>query len=552
MTEPVAVTFLGGLGEIGRNCAVLETGSRRVLLDCGQMFAGDDLPGVDAVLPDFTWLLDQGGVEACMATHAHEDHIGGLPHLLRHIEFPIYGSKFTLRLVHHKLSEAGLVDRTELREVSEGERAMIGPFDCEFLPVTHSVPGGLITAFTTPQGVILHSSDFKLDLTPVDGRRTDLSRIGALATDPGIRLLLADSTNADAPGFSRSEREIGAVLSSVIAEQAGRRVIVGAFASHIHRIQQIAEAAVATGRRLVPLGLSMLRNLRIAREVGVLQIPDHVICAIEDLDQLDEARTLIVCTGSQGEPRAALTQMALGRSKWVELGRNDTVIFSSHPIPGNEAAVAAVRNGMARRGAQVVHSGQFDVHTSGHGKQQELRVLHSVAVPEWFVPVHGEYSHLVAHAALARQMGMPSERVLLCSDGDRIELSADGLAPVGSVGGEHLYVDGTVGDLGPMVLGERRRLGSDGFVTVIVHVDLDRAKLIAGPDVVSRGWVEQPALQSHQAALADAVAADLQAVLGRPEVGIDELTRLIRRAAGRTVDERTRRRPMIIPVVRAG
>ncbi|MFQ5556424.1 MAG: ribonuclease J, partial [Acidimicrobiales bacterium] len=538
---------------IGRNCAVLETGGRRTLLDCGQMFAGDDLPGVDAVLPDFEWLLEQpGGVEACMATHAHEDHIGALPHLLRHLEFPIYGSRFTLALVCHKLTEAGLLDRTELIEVTEGDERTIGPFGCEFIPVTHSIPSGLITAFDTPQGVILHSSDFKLDLTPVDGRRTDLSRIGALAQDPGVRLLLADSTNADSPGTSRSETEVGLILRNVIAAQEGRRVIIGAFASHIHRLQQIADAAMATGRTLVTLGLSMRRNVRLAREVGIMRVPDHAIRDIEELDTLEPAGVCIVCTGSQGEPRAALTQMALGQSKWLEIGSDDTVIFSSHPIPGNEAAVATVRNGLARAGARVIHSGQVEIHTSGHGKQQELKVLHSVAVPEWFVPVHGEYVHLVAHAELARQMGMPDDRVVLCEDGDRIVLGDDGIVHEGSVGGDHLYFDGTVGDLGHTVLGERRLLGDDGFVVVVVHVDTDRREILAGPDVVSRGWVEQPALAAHETAVADAVERELMAALDDPHTDIDDLVRLTRRAAGRTVDDRTRRRPVIVPVVREG
>ena len=549
MAAPVAVTFLGGLGEIGRNCAVIETAGRRVLLDCGRMFAGDDLPGVDSVLPDFEWLLDSGGVEACVATHAHEDHIGALPHLLEHLSFPVYGSAFTLGLVRHKLSEAGLLDRAELREVRDGDRFRAGPFRCEAMPVTHSVPGGLITAFSTPQGVILHSSDFKLDLTPVDGRRTALSRIGALADDPGVRLLLADSTNADSPGSSRSERDVGDVLHDVIARQEGRRVIVGAFASHIHRIQQLMDAALASGRTVATLGLSMQRNVGLARELGLLRVPDRALRDITDIGGLDPARVLIVCTGSQGEPRAALTQMAEGVSKWVEIGPADTVIFSSHPIPGNEAAVGAVRNGLARRGARVLHTGNLDVHTSGHGKQQELKVLHSVASPEWFVPVHGEYEHLVAHAALARDMGMPDDRVVLCSDGDRIELTGGGLRRAGSVGGDHVYVDGTVGDLGSRVLDERRKLGADGFVTVVVGVDPQRAALVSGPRVVSGGWVEQPALVGHETAVADAVGTAVRRALAGGESDLVALEDLVMRTARRTSRERTRRRPVIVPVV---
>ena len=550
MAAPVAVTFLGGLGEIGRNCAVIETAGRRVLLDCGRMFAGDDLPGVDSVLPDFEWLLDKGGVEACVATHAHEDHIGALPYLLERLSFPVYGSGFTLGLVRHKLAEAGLLDRAELREVRDGDRFSAGPFECEAMPVTHSVPGGFITAFSTPQGLILHSSDFKLDLTPVDGRRTALSRIGALADDPGVRLLLADSTNADDPGSTRSERDVGDVLREAIGREEGRRVIVGAFASHIHRIQQVIDAAVGTGRTVATLGLSMQRNVGLARELGLLRVPDHALRDITDIEGIDPAKVLIVCTGSQGEPRAALTQMAEGASKWVEIGDRDTVIFSSHPIPGNEAAVGALRNGLARRGARVLHTGNLNVHTSGHGKQQELKVLHSAASPQWFVPVHGEYEHLVAHARLAAEMGMDSERVLLCCDGDRIELTDDGLRHAGSVGGAHLYVDGTVGDLGSIVLDDRRKLGGDGFVAVVVDLDLDRGVLQRRVEVVSRGWVEQPALLAHETAVADAVNAEVRAALDDGSRDLDTLQDLVLRTARRTSRERTRRRPVIVPVVR--
>ncbi len=551
MAAPVTITFLGGLGEIGRNCAAIETNGRIVVLDCGQMFGGDDLPGVDAVFPDLTYLIENADrVEACIATHAHEDHIGALPYLLSHMAIPIFGSPFTLGLIEHKLRERGLQDQADLRPISDGDRLDVGPFDCEFLPVTHSIPSGNITAFHTDQGVILHSSDFKLDLTPVDGRRTDLSRIGALGSDPGIRLLLADSTNADSPGASKSETEIGRNLTNLIRSQEGRRVIVASFASHVHRIQQLADAAVDSGRILVTLGLSMRRNVKLARDLGILRIPDANIRDIDDLDEFDRSRALIVCTGSQGEPRAALTQMAIGQSKWLQLDEHDTVIFSSHPIPGNETAVASVRNGLARHGVRVFHSGIVDVHTSGHGKQQELQTLHSVAVPEWFVPVHGEYAHLVAHRELALRMGMPDERVVLCEDGDRIVLSDEGVEHLGSIGGEHLYVDGMVGDLGSTVLAERRTLGNDGFVAVVVHLDMDRGEILAGPDVISRGWVEVPALAGHEAAVADAVEADLLDALQDPDADIERMTQIARRAAGRTVNDRTRRRPMIVPVVR--
>ena len=553
MASPLRITFLGGLGQIGRNCAALESEGRIVVLDCGQMFAGDDLPGVDSVLPDLDWLINNARrVEAVIATHAHEDHIGALPYLLRHMSLPVYGSVFTLGMVEHKLREAGLLDSADLRTINDGDRHRIGPFDCEFLPVTHSIPSGNITAFHTAQGVILHSSDFKLDLTPIDGRRTDLSRIGALAQDPGIRLLLADSTNADLPGSSRSEKEIGAVLTELLRNHAERRVIVACFASHIHRLQQVADAALATNRMLVPVGLSMLRNVKLARKVGVLRIADYMLRDAEEIGDLDPQRVCVICTGSQGEPKAALTRMARGDSRWLRVGDNDTVIFSAHPIPGNEAAVGSVRNGLARRGAKVVHSGQIDVHTSGHAQQQELKTLHSVSVPQFFVPVHGEYSHLVAHRDLALEMGMAPETVLLAEDGDQLELSDAGLRMLGSVGGEHLYVDGTVGDLGNEVLGDRHVLGNNGFVSIHVAVDLERLDLLAGPDVVSRGWVEQPALLGHEVAVADAVEEAVLRALSGSVDDRERLSKIVSKTAGSVVFERTRRRPMLVVSVREG
>ena len=465
------------------------------------------------------------------------------------MSLPIYGSPFTLGMIDHK-PRAGSAKHAELRPVHDGDRIDIGPFDCEFLPVTHSIPSGNITAFHTSQGVILHSSDFKLDLTPVDGRRTDLSRIGALAHDPGIRLLMADSTNADSPGTSRSETEVGR-QSGLVDSWAGGS------SGHRGVVRQSYPSASATrrcrgrnDRVLVTLGLSMRRNVKLARDVGILRIPDWALRDIEDLDELDPEKTLIVCTGSQGEPEDRVTQMAIGQSKWLKLDDNDTVVFSSHPIPGNEAAVASVRNGLARHGVRVFHSGMVDLHTSGHGKQQELKTLHSVAVPEWFVPVARRDARIWSPTEIARDMGMPADRVVFCEDGDQIVLADDGVEHQGSIGGDHLYVDGMVGDLGSTVLAERRTLGDDGFVAVVVHVDMDRGEILAGPDVISRGWVEVPALAGHEAAVADAVENDVLAALGDPEVNLDRLSQIVRRAAGRTVNDRTRRRPMIVPVVR--
>ena len=390
------------MGEIGRNCAALEIDGRLLLLDCGLMFPDLEMPGIDLVLPDFRWLVENADrVVGCILTHGHEDHAGGLSFLLRQLSFPIYGSRLSLGLARNRIGEAGVLANTDLIPVADGERRMIGPFDVEFIPVTHSVPHGFATAFHTPQGVILHSGDFKLDLTPVDGRLTDLARIGALADGPGIRLLLSDSTNAEEPGHTASESSVGVVLRGLFERHPDRRIVVACFASHLHRIQQVANAAVATGRIIATLGRSMATNVALARELGVLRIPDACLTDIEHVGDLDPSRVCVISTGSQGEPMSALALMAAGENKWLKIGRDDVVILSSHAIPGNEGAVAKVIDGLYRLGAEVIHSGLADVHVSGHGMRGELQTMLAVARPEYFVPVHGEFRHLTHHARLA-------------------------------------------------------------------------------------------------------------------------------------------------------
>ncbi len=548
MAVPVTLTFLGGLGEIGRNCAALECEGRIVLLDCGQLFP-DDLPGVDAVLPDFTWLLERADrLEACLVTHAHEDHIGGLPYLLRHVEVPIYGSPFTLGMVSGKLKAAG-IRLPELVALGDHDRRQVGPFDCEFLPVTHSTPSGLMTLFSTPQGLILHSSDFKLDPTPIDGRVTDLPRLRELAADPGIRLLLADSTNADSAGSSSSESSIGPVLQSVFDDNGGRRLIIGAFSSHVHRIQQIADAAAATNRTLAVLGPSMVRNVTLARELGLLRVSDKMIATADDIDELDPERTCVVCTGSQGEPRAALAQMAQGRHRHLTIGEGDTIVFSSHPIPGNEAAISRLHNALARRGARLVHSGQLGIHTTGHGKREELRELHESADPELFIPVHGEYAHLVAHHELALERGMVPDRVVRCTDGDQIRLTDHGLEPVGRVSDEYVMVDERGQVLGEALVEERRALSGEGFVLIRVVVDGRRGRLAEPPFVESRGWVDADEREKWHAEVEVAVRDAVEAALADGESDPVELARRSRRATGKLVSSRTGRRPSLVPVV---
>ena len=385
--EPVRVTFLGGLGEIGRNCACIEVDGAIMLLDCGLMFPDLDMLGIDLVLPDFSYLHENADrIVGCIATHGHEDHVGGLSFLLRELSFPIYGSALTLGLARNRIEEAGLLDRTEFVPVRDGERRRIGPFDVEFIPVTHSVPHGFATAFHTPQGVILHSGDFKLDLTPVDGRLTDLARIGALASTEGIRLLLADSTNADEVGHAQSETSVGGVLYDLFHRFEGRRIVTTCFASHIHRVQQIADAAVAFDRVVATMGLSMKKNVRLAREMGILRIPDSHLRRHRRGRRPPPERVCVISTGSQGEPMSALALLAANENRWLTLGPDDVVIMSSHPIPGNEQDVSKVIDGLVRLGAEVVHSGIADVHASGHAKAEDLKMYLSIVQPEWFVP----------------------------------------------------------------------------------------------------------------------------------------------------------------------
>ncbi|GAC1313635.1 MAG: ribonuclease J [Acidimicrobiales bacterium] len=550
MADPVKLTFLGGLGEIGRNCACLEVGGRILIIDCGIMFPDLSMPGVDLVLPDFSWLKQNAHrVEACVLTHGHEDHVGALNFLLRDMSFPIYGSTLTLGLAKSRIDEAGVLGNTELIPVQDGERRMIGPFDVEFIPVAHSVPHGFAIAIHTPQGVILHSGDWKIDLTPVDGRRTDLARIGTIATTEGIRLLLADSTNAEEPGHTVSEQEVGSVLRRLFAEHKGQRLIVACFASHIHRVQEIIDAAVENGRVVATLGRSMGKNVALARQLGLLRVPDANLVDIEQVQNLPPERVCVISTGSQGEPMAALSLMAAGENRFIKVGQGDTVIISAHPIPGNESGVSQVIDGLHRRGADVVHSGLAAVHVSGHAKQGEMKTLLSVAKPDYFIPVHGEFRHLTHHSRLAMQMGVIDDHVLLCEDGDVVELTDAGIDFAGEVSAGYLYVDGIVGDVGQGVLRDRRVLSEEGVVVVIVTVDSRTGEVVAGPEIITRGWVYAPEAESLLEEAKKVILISLEDAAAQGATDFDTMRRHVRQATGRFVSDRTKRRPMIVPVV---
>jgi ribonuclease J len=552
VADPVRITFLGGLGEIGRNCFCIEVAGRILVVDCGIMFPEPDMPGVDLVLPDFTYLRERAdAVEGVVLTHAHEDHAGGLAFLLRDIEFPIFGSPLSLGLARSRIEEAGLLDRTRLVPVQDGERRAIGPFEVEFVPVTHSVPHAFAAAYHTAQGTILHSGDFKIDLTPVDGRRTDLASLGEIARRPGgVLMLLSDSTNAERPGYTPSESTVGATLRTLFRDHAGKRIIVASFASHLHRVQQVSEAAVATGRRVAFVGRSMIKNVTLAREMGLIDIPADRVIDIDEAPNFSPGEICVVCTGSQGEPMSALALMASHEHKYVKVGEDDVVVISAHAIPGNESNVARVIDAFYRTGAKVVHDGNAPVHVSGHASQEELKFLLNLVEPEYFIPVHGEFRHMVHHAELALASGVKPENVFVCEDGDQVTITDQHVdVERQAVPSGYTYVDGIVGDIGQGVLRDRRQLAEEGVVVVFVTVDKRSGKIVSGPEIVTKGWVHATEAESLLEEARDTVRKAVEDTTESGGTDFDTVRRSARRTLGKFINEKTKRRPAIIPVV---
>ncbi len=552
MADPVRIVFLGGLGEIGRNCFCIESEGRILIVDCGIMFPEVDMPGVDLVLPDFTYLRERAGdVEGAVLTHAHEDHAGGFSFLLRDLSFPIYGSPLSLGMAKSRIEEAGLLGRTEFIPVADGERRQIGPFDVEFVPVTHSVPHTFAAAYHTPQGTILHTGDFKLDLTPVDGRRTDLARLGEISQRPGgVRLLLSDSTNAERPGYTPSESTVGSALRTLFREHEGKRLIVASFASHLHRVQQVAQAAIGTGRKVAFVGRSMGKNVTLAREMGMIDIPADRVIDIEEAVDHPPGELCVICTGSQGEPMSALALMASREHKYVKVDKNDIVVISAHTIPGNESNVSRVIDAFYRAGATVVHDRNAPVHVSGHASQEELKFMLNLVNPEWFVPVHGEFRHMVHHAELAEASGVLPGHVIVCEDGDAVTITDDGItAELDAVPSGYTYVDGIVGDIGQGVLRDRRQLAEEGVVVVFVTVEQRTGTIVTGPEIVTKGWVHATEAESLLVEAREAVRAAVEDAAAGGSTDFETVRRQARRALGKFISERTKRRPAVIPVV---
>jgi ribonuclease J len=536
---------LGGLGAIGRNMTVFEFDGKLLVVDCGVLFPDVEQPGVDLILPDFTPILGRlADVQAIVLTHGHEDHIGAVPYLLAHKpDIPLIGSQFTLALVEAKLAERRIDPYT--LTVREGQRERIGPFECEFFAVNHSIPDALAVAIRTPAGLVLHTGDFKMDQLPLDGRITDLAGFARLGAE-GVDLLLSDSTNAEIPGFVTPERDIGPVLDSIFGKAKGR-IIVASFASHVHRVQQVLDSAYEYDRKVALIGRSMVRNMGIARDLGLLRIPAGLVVGLDEATTLPPDRIVLMSTGSQGEPMSALGRMATGDHRHITVEPGDTVVLASSLVPGNETSVYRVINQLSRAGATVIHKDVAKVHVSGHAPAGELLYLLNVVRPSNLLPVHGEWRHLRAHARLGIESGLDPQRVVLCEDGDVVDLVDGHATLVGHVKSRYVYVDGlAVGDVGESLLTERRILGDGGFIAATVVVDSVTGKVVGGPTVSAKGFSEDPEAFN-------AVIPLITEALGRAAAdGITDphqLQQIVRRVVGRWVNDAYRRRPMIVPTV---
>jgi ribonuclease J len=537
------IVALGGLGEIGRNMTVFETKGKLLIVDCGVLFPEDTQPGIDLILPDFSYIRDRlDDVVGVFLTHGHEDHIGAVPYLLRERgDIAIYGSALTLALVTAKLKEHRISPLT--REVREGGHEDVGPFELEFVAVNHSIPDALAVVINTDAGRVLATGDFKMDQLPLDGRITDLRTFARLGEE-GVDLFMVDSTNADIPGFTPSEREIMPALNRVIGSTK-RRVIVASFSSHVHRVQQVIDTAAIHNRKVIFIGRSMVRNMKIAQDMGYLTVPPGIVMDAKDLDSFDD-NVVLICTGSQGEPMAALSRMANGDHQ-IRVGEGDTVILASSLIPGNENSVFRVINELTRFGAKVVHKANAMVHVSGHAAAGELLYCYNIVKPRYVMPIHGEWRHMKANAELAIQAGVPRSNALIIENGVVVDLIDHEAQVVGSVPCGFVYVDGqSIGDITEASLKDRRILGEEGFISVIVVIDSQSGKIVAGPDIHARGFNEDMALFDDvklkiEKALAAAVAEGIN--------GTHQLSQIVRKTVGGWVGGEHRRKPMIVPVV---
>ncbi len=545
----VSVIPLGGLGEIGKNMWVIQYKDEILVVDAGLMFPDEDMLGIDLVIPDITYLLEnREKVVGIILTHGHEDHIGALPYVIRQLNVPVYGSRLTLGLAEAKLKEHGLDRKTQLIPVNAGSIMKIGAFKVDFINVNHSIAGVLALAVHTPVGTIVHTADFKIDHTPVEGEPLDFRKFAELG-DNGVLVLLSDSTNVEREGYTISEKVLAEKFEELFHRAEGR-LIVATFASNIHRVQQVVNAAVIHGRKVAFIGRSMVNVVSIAKDLGYLQIPEGIEIELDDLDRLPPREIALVTTGSQGEPLSALSRMAMAEHRKISILPGDTVIISASAIPGNEKLIARTINHLFKQGARVIYETLTGVHVSGHARQEELKMMLNLVKPKFFIPAHGEYRHLVQHARLAQELGIPNENVFIAENGDVLEFTSRAGRMAGRVTAGRIFVDGLgVGDVGNVVLRDRKQLSQDGILIAVITIDRENSQVLAGPDIISRGFV----YVRESEALMEEVRVKVKEALEKCQTqGNNDWSFMksqIRETLSRFLYERTKRRPMILPII---
>ncbi len=539
---------LGGVDEIGKNMTVIEYGDDIVVVDCGSIFPREDMPGVDLVIPDTTYLQrNKDRVRAFLITHGHEDHIGGLPYVLKQVNAPVYGTRLTIALCEHKLKEQR-VGNTTLNTIKQGDSVQIGCFKVEFIRVGHSIAGAVALAIHTPVGVVVHTGDFKVDYTPVDGEMIDLQKFAELGKR-GVLCLLADSTNVERPGYTMSEKKVGETLNNLF-KRASARIIIAMFASNVHRIQQVVDAAIRHSRRLCFSGRSMVNIANLAIQLGELKIPEGRLVDIDDLDSLEESEIVVLTTGSQGEPMSGLTRMANSEHKKLEIRESDMVIISATPIPGNEKSVSRVIDQLYRRGANVIYEALEDVHVSGHACQEELKLIHALVKPKFFIPVHGEYRHLHHHALLADSMGMSSSCIVVPELGDMIELTRNHIRIAGEVPTGSIMIDGLgIGDVGNAVIRDRKLLSQDGLMIAVVGISREKRAITSGPELLSRGFVFVRDSEVMIDEAREVVKRTVQEALKQKNIDISGMRQTLRDDLHAYLYKKTKRNPMILSFI---